>query len=113
MQRSRDVSVDADEQRLVQIVRRTPWLMQALHMARELDLPGWCIGAGAVRNAVWDALHEYRTPSPLRDVDLAYFDLADLSAERDEGVQAQLRAREPSFPCPKPRPVSPSAWTPA
>ncbi|WP_323123635.1 nucleotidyltransferase family protein [Burkholderia alba] len=47
------------------------------------DLPSWYIGASAVRNLVWDSLHGLETSSALRDVDVAYFDGADFSAERD------------------------------
>lgn len=45
--------------------------------ARALALPSWCIGAGAVRNLVWDHLHGHPSPSRLPDIDLAYFDAAE------------------------------------
>jgi hypothetical protein len=48
----------------------TPWFMQALVAVRELGLPSWCIGAGAVRNMVWDKLHGHSTPSSLADIDV-------------------------------------------
>jgi len=65
--------------RLVAIARATPWFMQALAQVRTLGLRHWCIGAGAVRNLVWDALAGHSTPSALADVDVAHFDAADLS----------------------------------
>ena len=55
--------------------------MHALRAARSLGLPSWCIGAGAVRNLVWDHLHGYATPSDLDDIDLAYFDAQELPEE--------------------------------
>ena len=44
--------------------------MQALAQVRALRLRTWCVGAGAVRNLVWDALHESATPSALADIDV-------------------------------------------
>lgn len=86
------------EQELARIARRTPWLMQALEAGASLGLASWCIGAGAVRNAVWDHLHGYATPSALSDIDFAYFDAADLSQEGERRVQAGLRSALPGAP---------------
>ena len=71
--------------------------MQALAHARALRLPAWCIGAGAVRNLVWDALHGHATPSALPDIDLAWFDAGDLDPRRDAALQARLRAMAPEL----------------
>ena len=56
---------------LDRILRSTPWLMDALAAAREVDAPNWLIGAGAVRTAVWDRLHGFDEPTELADVDRA------------------------------------------
>jgi hypothetical protein len=79
-------------------VRSTPSLLRALEAAREVDPPDWLIGAGAVRNAVWDRLHGFTEPTPPGDVDLAFFDLADLSRERGREVESALRERAPELP---------------
>ena len=50
---------------LCAIARASPPLMQALAAARDLGLASWCIGAGAVRNRVWDHLHGH-APSAAR-----------------------------------------------
>jgi uncharacterized protein len=52
------------------IVRETPWLMEALLAGRKVSSPDWLIGAGALRTAVWDQLHEFSDPTPLADIDL-------------------------------------------
>jgi len=80
-------------ERLVAIVFESAWFMPALSAVRELGLSSWCIGAGAVRNLVWDQLHGFETPSALADVDVAYFDAADLSPEREAELQARLSQR--------------------
>jgi uncharacterized protein len=72
--------------------------LRALAVAREVDAPDWLIGAGAVRNAVWDRLHGFTEPTPPGDVDLAFFDPADLSRERGREVESALRERAPELP---------------
>lgn len=93
-----DASETKYQQRLVELARETPWFMEALVAARQLALPEWCIGAGAVRNLVWDSLHGKSSPSPLADVDVAYFDATDTSPQRDQELQGRLQALDPRFP---------------
>ena len=62
------------EERLIQIVRASPSLMELLVAARTLKLESWYIGAGVVRSAVWDHLHGFSTPSQYDDVHVVYFD---------------------------------------
>jgi hypothetical protein len=81
--------------RLEAIVRSTEWLMAVLRAARAIDPPDWLVGAGALRTAVWDRLHEHAEPTPLADVDLVFFDPVDLTPDREERVEAQLRAALP------------------
>jgi len=83
---------------LMDIARDSRWFMTALRAVRELDLACWCIGAGAVRNLVWDALHELPVPSALADVDVAYFDSSILTPERDAELQSRLVAILPAVP---------------
>ena len=86
------------QQRLVEIASESPWFMGALATVRRLALPDWCIGAGAIRNLVWDSLHYKSAPSQLSDVDVAYFDATDISPRRDKELQGELRALDPSVP---------------
>jgi uncharacterized protein len=83
---------------LVEIVHRSPTFMSQLRAVRDLKLASWCIGAGAVRNMVWDALHGFEKPSVLPDVDVAYFDTSNLAAERDEALQENLATVLPDTP---------------
>jgi hypothetical protein len=85
-------------ERLIAIARGSAWFMSALHAVRGLGLASWCIGAGAVRNLVWDALHELPAPSQLADVDVAYFDASALAPERDAELQGRLTALLPGVP---------------
>lgn len=84
--------------RLAAIAEGSAWFMEALEAVRRLGLVDWCIGAGAVRNLVWDHLHGFVQASSLADVDVAYFDAADLSVGRDRWLQSCLAAQCPHVP---------------
>ena len=62
-----------------------------------MDAPDWVIGAGAIRDLVFEHLHGRLAPAP-RDVDYAFFDPADVSAEHDEAIESKLRALCPDLP---------------
>ena len=78
---------DAMQAQLVAIVRGSAWFMRALEAVRALHLKSWCIGAGAVRNLVWDHLHGFGQPTALSDVDVAYFDADDLRPDTQARLQ--------------------------
>jgi hypothetical protein len=72
------------------IIAQDPVGMKQLRAARELALPDWCIAAGFVRNQVWDHLHGISPPRPPPDVDVLYYDAADLSNEREAEYEKRL-----------------------
>jgi hypothetical protein len=80
----------SDLAQLTALVRAAPWFMAALRAGRSLGLAHWCIGAGALRNLVWDALHGHAQASALADVDFAYFDADCLDPARDAALQQRL-----------------------
>lgn len=83
---------------LESIVRASAWFMQALAAVQALRLRAWCIGAGAVRNLVWDHLHGFSgEPSPLSDIDVALFDAKDLDPAADAALQARLELAMPGL----------------
>lgn len=75
-----------------------PMRMRALHLARELNLPDWCLAAGFVRNLVWDKLHGFDISTPLDDIDLVYFDPAHATREHDRRIEQELGAADPDLP---------------
>ena len=85
------------KQSLRRIIKKTPWFMRALRAVRSVGPPDACIGSGAVRNVVWDALHGYSEPSFLADVDVPYFDPGDLSEDSEKRFERRLKALEPDF----------------
>jgi uncharacterized protein len=86
------------EEQFISIIRSTPWFIEALRAVRELRLSFWCIGAGVIRNIVWDHLHHLERSSHLSDVDVAYFDAFNLTLERDHELQKELSTSLPGIP---------------
>jgi len=70
------------EIKLLAILGEHPWFMAALDAVSDLGLYQWCIGAGVIRNIVFDYL-DGATATPIRDVDVAYFDISNLSELKD------------------------------
>jgi uncharacterized protein len=85
------------EAQLAAFVAKSSSLMRALEAARSLGLSSWCIGAGAVRNVVWDQLHCFEAETPAEDMDLVFFDDNDLSQELERLLENRLSLAEPSF----------------
>lgn len=77
---------------IVRLVEGDGWMMEVLRAAQAANLPDWWIGAGFVRARVWDVLHGRSAPTELDDVDLIYFDAADLRPARERSVEAALAA---------------------
>ncbi|MDR3528634.1 MAG: nucleotidyltransferase family protein [Rhizomicrobium sp.] len=48
------------------------------------------LGGGLVRNAVWDFLHNYPSPTPVDDVDVVYFDQQSVDKLYDEEFNKRL-----------------------
>ena len=70
---------------------------RALLAVRALYLPDSWIGAGFVRDAVWDHLFGL-SPSRLSgDVDVVWFDPLRTDEKLDENLEAELRRGEPGF----------------
>src|SRR3989344_69264 len=78
------------EETLAHIIKEQPWLMEALGNVRDLKLPDWYIAAGAIRNTVWNYLHDYPTNLNQKDIDVIYFDSDNLSPNKDIGIWRNL-----------------------
>ncbi len=82
---------------LVALLANDPVRMDALRAVRSLDLPDCWIGAGFVRDAVWDHLHGYARRMPSGDVDVVWFDDKRPNPKIDLGIEALLRSLAPGF----------------
>ncbi|QGP80251.1 hypothetical protein GL174_09595 [Sphingobium sp. CAP-1] len=64
--------------------------MMALQVVRTIDLPDGWIGAGFVRDAMWDHLHGWTGRKPSGDVDVVWFDPDRIDAADDAAVEGRL-----------------------
>lgn len=67
---------------LTNIIKHDAVRMRALHLVNSLNLPDCWIGAGFVRDAVWDKLHDYPCSPPSGDVDVIWFDPQQAAIDR-------------------------------
>lgn len=76
------------QEQLIQWLLQDQQRMQILQIAADFcqknHLNDWCLGAGFVRNLVWDHLHNYVDGTSFHDIDLIYFN----SAHRLEGIDS-------------------------
>ncbi len=78
---------------ILTLIKDDPWMMDVLSRAEKLNLPDWIIGAGFVRNKVWNHLHGYTDQNINRtDVDLVYFDPKGNDYEADKKLAQKLKA---------------------
>jgi hypothetical protein len=82
---------------LTALIRSSTVLMRALRAARTVNPPDWLIGAGVIRERVWDHLHGFTQPAPSKDVDLAFFDPSSLGSETEREVQRAMVAAVPDI----------------
>src|SRR5476649_601354 len=80
--------------RLDGMVRASPSLMTVLRTLRDLSLPDWRIGSGAVFQTVWNALTGRPPDHGIKDYDALYFD-PDTSWEAEDAVIRRVAAAFP------------------
>jgi hypothetical protein len=79
-------------------IRREPWLMRALLVVEASGLPDAWIGAGVIRDVIWGQLNGGFDPTTVHDIDVAFFEPADVSAGRDEAAQQRLHELADDLP---------------
>ena len=87
-----------DAEDVVRLIKASPALMGQLQAVAALDLPDCWIGAGAIRNRVWDSLDpRVRQNRQDTDVDVVFFDPADCSTDRETVLEEELATRIPGI----------------
>lgn len=74
-----------------------PLRMEALYAVRELNLNDGWIGAGFVRDAVWDHLHGYGQRLISGDVDVVWFDSEHCNPAHDSYLEEKLNQHASMF----------------
>lgn len=85
------------ETRLIDLLQGDAWRMDAMRAVHRLGLPDCWTGAGFIRSFVWDRL-DGLTPLTPEDVDVIYFDPADISEESEKQHDARLGVLMPDVP---------------
>lgn len=93
-------AVNGQVARLEEILRADAGLMALLEALRALDLPQWRIVAGAVYQTVWNALTGRPRGTGIRDVDIFYFDDADIGWDAEDAVIRRAASAIPAPPYP-------------
>ncbi len=88
----------ARRRQLLSLVAADAQAMAALRAVRALGLNDGAIGAGFVRNRVWDWVSGYRESTPFNDIDVLYHDPADARPEAERKWEARLRDTLPDGP---------------
>jgi len=78
------------EAQITQLIQDDEWMMDVLRAAEKLDLPDWWIGAGFLRNKVWDYIEGIES-KPTRDVDLVYFDKEHIKDTDDWSYDSKMK----------------------
>lgn len=83
------------KQDIALLIEADAWMMDALQAAERLNLPDWWIGAGFLRNKVWDAI-EGKSTEVSHDVDLVYFNSQDTAPETDWQYGILVKEQDPT-----------------
>jgi hypothetical protein len=90
MQGRRDVIAFLEDQ---------PGIVPLLTAVARLGIDDCWIGAGLIRNAIWDHLHGFHVGLAAgSDVDVVYCDSEHSSLEHDLAIEARLRSKLPDIP---------------
>lgn len=82
---------------VVDILWKDATAVAQLAVLRSLGLPDAWIGAGFVRNRVWDTLVGRSTLSEQDDLDVVYYDDTDPDGTREVEIEARLAALMPGL----------------
>ncbi len=80
------------EKEILDLIEKDPWMMKIILTASSLNLSDWIIGAGFVRNKVWDHLSGINNEEVnTKDIDLVYFDPNGNDQKADEKLSEKLK----------------------
>lgn len=83
---------------VIQLIQSDDTIMEIIQAASTLNLPDWWICAGFVRSKIWDVLHEFKERTVTQDVDVIYFDPANIDENDEKILEKKLRSILPNVP---------------
>lgn len=82
------------EEELISIVQADAWMIEILKITRDLQLKDSWIGAGFIRNKVWDVKHNLDR-TELNDIDVIFYD-EKYAKDDEKKIENNLRAKNPN-----------------
>jgi hypothetical protein len=79
---------------LIDIIANDEHIIETLDIVKNLKLNDCWIGAGFIRNKVWDTLHKIKT-TKLNDIDVVFFDETNLSEKVEKEIEQKLTKINP------------------
>ncbi len=80
---------------LIDILTTDVLVMETLAIVKGLNLNDCWVGAGLIRNTVWDSLHQIKATKH-NDIDVVFFDTTTLSETLEKEIEAQLTQINPN-----------------
>lgn len=84
------------EIRLINYIQNDSWMLEILTIVKNLQLNDCWIGAGFIRNKVWDVLHAIER-TKLNDIDVIYFNADATEKEKVLHIEFFLKTMYPTL----------------
>lgn len=84
------------ELQLYEITKSDDWMLSVLQNVRDLRLQDCWIGAGFVRNKIWDIKH-CKNRTELNDIDVIYYNKQHSSKVKDANLELKLKNIHPNY----------------
>lgn len=81
---------------LIDIIAKDEQIIETLTIVKNLKLNDCWVGAGFIRNKVWDILHEKKTIQ-FNDIDVVFFDETNISEELEKEIEQKLNQIDPKM----------------
>jgi uncharacterized protein len=88
-----------NEEDIVRFLENQPLIYSLLEVVSKLKIDNCWIGAGLIRNAIWDHLHHFPiTLHASSDIDVIYFDRDNCDPKTDRQIEGRLLKMNPALP---------------
>jgi hypothetical protein len=85
------------EKEILKAIKNDEWMMDIINTVSSLDLPQWIIGAGFIRNFIWDIQHDYTPSHENNDIDVIYFNEEEADWQIDLEYEEKLKLVRPDI----------------
>lgn len=85
------------EEDICTLIKKDKQMVEILKIVKSLNLNDWWIGAGFVRNKVWNHLHNFKDEL-VSDIDVIYFDKTNIEECTEKEIEEKLKHLSPELP---------------